>query len=107
MKGPTLPVLLFIVLCTNSPSRAAWKTASSDAGQSKDSGAGSKMDVDKEVDNGADDDKNNEDTVAGRFKKDADDSYVEPSTGGDDWLKSRFKDGQDDVDTGGDARASN
>ncbi len=100
MKRPILPAMLFIALCVNSPSGASEKNVSSNAGKFKDGWTGSKMDVDKEVDDGADDDKNNEAAEPGKFKKDPDDSYRDDSPSGDGWLKSRFgEDADNDVDT--------
>lgn len=102
MKRPTLMALLFIVFCANHPSWADEKNASSNLGQPKDSWTDSKMDVDKETDDGSDDDKSNESTEGSKFQKDMDDAYTDTSEDKDDSSQSRFKDDQDDDDKGAD-----
>jgi len=98
MKNLVFSLLLLALLSFYGPARAADNDSSSTRGQSKDSWTGSKMDVDKEVDEGAGDDKSDEATEPSRFKKDRDDSHGDAATGGDDWLKSRFGEDKSDDD---------
>ncbi len=59
--------------------------------QSKSGVQNSDLDVDREVDNGADDDKSNADMEKSKFKKDSDDSYRDTSAAKDDAYHSKFK----------------
>ena len=93
-----LPLLFFSF---NSQLWAKEKDRSSATSQSKDSWENS--DVDQEVDNGADDDKDDAAAEKSRFKKDSEDSYSDNSMEDDGWLKSKFKEEvYDDVDDGTD-----
>lgn len=103
MKIPQILLCLFLMILAGrvSTSWAGEKKSSVSSTQSKNNLGNS--DVDKEVDNGEDDDKSTEETEPSKFKKDSDDSYVDSSSDEDGWLKSRFKEDKDGDDKDTDA----
>lgn len=64
----------------------------------KDNWGNSDMDVDKEVDNGADDDKSNDSVESSKFQRDLDDAYDDTSADKDDSYDSTFQQDQDGDD---------
>ena len=107
MKRPVL-LALWLALFSVTGLSGAKEEASPDKGQSKDSWASSRLDVDKEVDDGAEDGKNGGDAESGKFSKDKDDTYSDNLTDQGDWLKSRFEeDADNDVDTDTDRDSQN
>ncbi len=97
-KRLCIPLWFLCVALTGGGSAVRAQGNGSSSTQSKSGVQSSDLDLDREVDNGADDDRSNSDSEPGKFKKDTDDTYRDTSAEKDDSYHSRFKEARDKDD---------
>ena len=98
VKNLSVPLCLFCLALAGGASTVRAQGNDSSTLQPSRNVKSADLDMDREVDNGADDDKSNSDSEPSKFKKDSDDTYRDISAKKDDSYRSKFKEDRDAED---------